>query len=749
GVFRTVVSYTPDSNWYGSTSAIYYELADATGAHSATAYVHITVNPVNDAPVGVDDSYTIDEDTSLLLPSPGVLANDYDVDGDAISLDFLTFPQHGGYTIGSNGLFNYYPAPDWYGTDSFTYRVYDGTAYSGVVTVTVTVEPVNDAPVAVDDNVVTDEDTPIIIDFMANDYDIDDTFDWAYVQWNPNEIDGELELVHNYEAEPGVFRTVLRYIPDPDWHGSSSSIIYGIQDSFGAQASAQIFITVNPVNDAPVAVDDYVVTDEDTPVLIDFMANDYDVDDAFDWSLIAYNMYDIHGEIDLLSDYEVEPGVFRDVLRYTPDPDWYGTTSTLHYRITDASGADSPFAYIHITVTPVNDGPVAVDDAYNTDEDVPLIVTTSGVIANDHDIDCDSLTAILVDTPLHGSVTLNADGSLNYVPDADWYGVDTLTYQVFDGTDYSNIAIVTITVNPVNDAPVAVDDTYTTYEDTILLSDLVTGVLTNDFDIDGDTLIAGLVSGPSHGILTLNPDGSFSYIPDANWFGVDEFVYEVSDGVLTDIATVTIIVHSVNDAPVANDDSYFIDEDTILQTVADTGVIILFSQDVIFGVLANDFDVDGDELIAILVTGPSHGSLILNADGSFTYTPNANWHGVDSFIYEALDGALTDTATVTITVNPVNDAPVAVDDAYTTDEDTVLLIDSVTGVLANDFDIDGDMLIAGLVSGPNHGILTLDPDGSFSYIPDANWYGVDSFVYEVSDGVLTDVATVTITRSFG
>ncbi|MHA1926905.1 MAG: Ig-like domain-containing protein, partial [Candidatus Thorarchaeota archaeon] len=540
GVFRTVISYTPDLNWYGSTSAIYYGLADASGAQSATAYVHITVNPVNDAPVGVDDSYTIDEDTSLILPAPGVLSNDYDVDGDAISLDFLTFPQHGGYVIGSNGLFNYHPNPDWYGTDSFTYRVFDGAAYSGVVTVTITVEPVNDAPVALDDNVVTDEDTPIIIDFMANDYDIDDTFDWTYVQWTPTEINGELELVHNYEAEPGVFRTALRYTPDPDWHGSSSSISYGIQDSFGAQASAQIFITVNPVNDAPVAVDDYVVTAEDTPVIIDFMANDYDVDDTFDWSLITYNIYDIHGEIDLLSDYEVEPGVFRDVLRYTPDPDWYGTTSTLQYRLTDASGADSAFAYIHITVTPVNDAPVAVDDAYTTDEDVPHIVAAPGVITNDYDIDYDSLTAVLVDAPLHGSIALNADGSLSYVPDADWQGVDSLTYQVFDGTEYSNIATVTITVNPVNDAPVAVDDVYTTDEDTILLRGLVTGVLANDFDIDGDALAAGLVSAPSHGTLTLNPDGSFSYIPDVNWFGMDSFVYEVSDGILSDTATVTI-----------------------------------------------------------------------------------------------------------------------------------------------------------------------------------------------------------------
>jgi hypothetical protein len=168
GIFRWVIRYTPDPDWHGTASAISYGIEDSGGLTSA-AQIFITVNPVNDAPVGVDDSYTIDEDTSLNLPAPGLLSNDYDVDGDSISLDFLTYPQHGWFVLGSTGYFNYNPFDDWYGTDSFTYRVYDGMAYSGVVTVTITVTSVNDPPVAVDDYIDIDEDTSVIIDFMAND----------------------------------------------------------------------------------------------------------------------------------------------------------------------------------------------------------------------------------------------------------------------------------------------------------------------------------------------------------------------------------------------------------------------------------------------------------------------------------------------------------------------------------------------------------------------------------------------------
>jgi VCBS repeat-containing protein len=189
-----------------------------------------------------------------------------------------------------------------------------------------------------------------------------------------------------------------------------------------------------------------------------------------------------------------------------------------------------------------------------------------------------------------------------------------------------------------------------------------------------------------------------------------------------------------NSAPVAMDDTYSVDEDAVLVIPAP-------------GVLSNDTDLDGDTLAAGIVTWPVHGNLILNGDGSFSYTPwGVDYNGTDTFTYATYDGtAWSNIATVTITVNPVNDAPVAVDDGYNATEDTTLSI-AAPGFLANDTDIDSATLTAVKVTDPTHGTLTLNGDGSFSYTPNADWYGSDSFTYKANDGALdSNIATVTVT----
>ena len=242
----------------------------------------------------------------------------------------------------------------------------------------------------------------------------------------------------------------------------------------------------------------------------------------------------------------------------------------------------------------------------------------------------------------------------------------------------------------VSNPPVAADDGFETDED-VTLSVPPAGVLANDFDADGDQLTALLVSGPANGAVTLNPDGSFSYQPTANWHGTDTFTYKANDGQAdSNVATVTITVTPVNDVPVAADDGFETAEDVTLSVP-------------LGGVLANDTDADGDQLTTLLVSGPANGAVSLNPDGSFSYTPTANCHGTDTFTYKANDGqADSNVATVTITVTPVNDVPVAADDEFETDEDVTLSVPPA-GVLANDIDADGDQLTALLVSGPATG----------------------------------------------
>ncbi|TLM66684.1 MAG: tandem-95 repeat protein, partial [Actinobacteria bacterium] len=416
---------------------------------------------------------------------------------------------------------------------------------------------------------------------------------------------------------------------------------------------------------------------------------------------------------------------------YVPDADYNGPDS-FTYHANDGA-ADSNVVTVDITVTPVNDAPVAAGDSYSTAEDTTLTVAAPGVLTNDTDIDGDPLDAVLDTDVSNGTLTLNADGSFTYVPDADWNGSDSFTYHASDGTADSNVVTVDITVTPVNDAPVAVADSYSTAEDTTLTV-AAPGVLTNDSDVDGDPLDAVLDTDVSNGTLVLNADGSFTYVPDADWNGSDSFTYHANDGTAdSNIVTVDITVTPVNDAPVATGDSYSTAEDTTLTVAAP-------------GVLGNDTDVDGDPLDAVLDTDVSNGTLTLNADGSFTYVPDADWNGTDSFTYHANDGtADSNVVTVDITVGPVNDAPVAVADSYSTAEDATLTV-AAPGVLVNDTDVDGDPLDAVLDTGVSNGTLTLNADGSFTYVPDADYNGPDSFTYHANDGTAdSNVVTVDIT----
>jgi VCBS repeat-containing protein len=199
--------------------------------------------------------------------------------------------------------------------------------------------------------------------------------------------------------------------------------------------------------------------------------------------------------------------------------------------------------------TTANQAPVANNDTYSTAEDAPLTVSAPGVLANDTDADGNPLTAAVGAAPAHGTLTLNANGSFAYTPDANFNGPDTFTYRASDGTAQSNTATVTINVSAGNDAPTAAADAYTTAEDGPL-NVAASGVLANDNDPDGDQLNAWVESGTSHGTLNLNANGAFTYTPDANYNGPDTFTYRASDGALTsNPATVTITVSAVNDAP--------------------------------------------------------------------------------------------------------------------------------------------------------------------------------------------------------
>ncbi|MCA9149304.1 MAG: tandem-95 repeat protein, partial [Planctomycetales bacterium] len=328
---------------------------------------------------------------------------------------------------------------------------------------------------------------------------------------------------------------------------------------------------------------------------------------------------------------------------YVPTASFSGTDS-FTYQATDGT-LTSNLATVTINVTGVNDPPVASADAYTAQEDTPLTIAASaGVLANDTDAEGATLTATLVASPTHGTISLSANGGFTYTPAAGYTGDDTFTYQAHDGTFSSSVMTVTITVAPVNDAPLAVNDSYTVVEDSVLTVAVADGVLKNDTDPDSTGLTAQVVNNPLHGTLSLQTDGSFVYTPTADYSGTDMFTYEAMDASSTsNTATVVLTVSPVNDAPVTTADAYAVRQGLTL-TVAATE-----------GLLANDSDVEGDALTAVLLQNVTHGTLTFKNDGSFTYVPEATYSGSDSFTYQVTDGAATSAETVvSIAVNTAN-----------------------------------------------------------------------------------------------
>ncbi len=601
------------------------------------------------------------------------------------TFDIVENGANGTATITGTTL-SYVPARDFFGTDEVKVRAKNENGVSPNATVTIEVTPVPDAPTASDDTAEGDEDNAIAIIPLDNDSDADgDTLSVTAVETPAHgtvviESDG-----------------TLTYTPDADYNGTDE-FGYTIADPSGLEATARITVTVHPVNDAPRMSGGDTTTAEETPVDIGaFLAAVDPEGDAITWSI---DQAPAHGTL---------VGTLPDV-DYVPATDYNGG-DTVVVRAEDGAGAFST-ATVTITITGVNDAPVAVDDSLTVNEDTPGNVVAA---ANDTDVDGDSLTVSSVGSPTNGSAVLEANGSITYTPDADYNGSDSFTYTVSDGNGGTDTGTVNVTINAVNDAPrfTAADSlpAPSTNEDTALgLQSWVTAI-----DVEGDTITYSVDQAPASGTLT-GTWPNVTYTPDADFNGSDTFIARAVDQHGAPATkSFTILVTAVNDNPVAVDDSLTIDED----------------QSGNLNPAGNDTDVDGDSLTVTSVSTPSKGTAVLEADGSVTYTPDADVNGSDSFTYTVSDGnGGSDTGTVNITINPVNDTPVLYPPVVTTSEDTPFAMGSALATFAHD--ADGDTLIWVKGSDPAHGIVTgTGPD--WTYTPSADFHGTDTFNIRVED----------------
>lgn len=516
---------------------------------------------------------------------------------------------------------------------------------------------------------------------------------------------------------------------------------YKVND--GVKDSNVAVVSVVIVKSAPIAADDAATTDEDVPVTVDVLANDSGNGHNLDTSSVALALPPARGTA------VVGPG---GSITYTPAANANGTDS-FTYSVKNDVGGTSNAARVTLTITPVNDFPIAADDNFAVLEDstTSLAVLTNNGNGVDSDPDGDALTISAVGTPSSGgNVGINgAQTALIYAPAADFFGTETFTYTVSDGHGGFDTAGVVVMVAPANDDPVARDDAFSVTEDsTTTLSVLADNGNGADFDIDGGAItIVGVSVTSQGGSLSLNAGNTaLIYTPIANFSGTETFTYTVGDGLGgTDTATVTVTVTPVNDPPVARDDNLTVAEDstTMLALLADNGD-------------GADTDIDGDTLVITGVGAASQGGAAqINGTGdAVMYTPAPDFFGVETFTYTVSDGqGGTDTALVTMTVTAINDAPIGRDDVF------VVAFDSSSNTLAvlsdngngADTDADNDTITVVSTSAPDHGgAVSPNPaQNALIYTPPAGFVGSETFTYTISDGHGgMDTAAVTVNTLF-
>ncbi|HIF9539632.1 TPA: Ig-like domain-containing protein, partial [Photobacterium damselae] len=668
--------YVPNTDFNGEDS--FTVVVDDGNGGTDTITVTVNVTPVNDAPVGEDVSAETQEETAVT----GQLTAT-DADGDNLTFKPGTNPENGSVTINSDGSWEYVPNTDFNGEDSFTVVVDDGNGGTDTITVTVNVTPVNDAPVGEDVSAETQEETAVTGQLTATDVDGDN------LTFKPGSNPENGSVTVNPDGS-------WEYVPNPDFNGEDSFTVV-VDDGNGGTDTITVTVNVTPVNDAPVGEDVSAETQEETAVTGQLTATDVDGDNL----TFKPGTNPENGSVTINSDGSWE---------YVPNPDFNGEDS-FTVVVDDGNGGTDTIT-VTVNVTPVNDAPVGEDISAETQEETAV---TGQLTATD--VDGDNLTFKPGTNPENGSVTINADGSWEYVPNTDFNGEDSFTVVVDDGNGGTDTITVTVNVTPVNDAPVGEDVSAETQEETA-----VTGQLTAT-DADGDNLTFKPGTNPENGSITINADGSWEYVPNPDFNGEDSFTVVVDDGNGgTDTITVTVNVTPTNDAPIGDDVSTETQEETAV-----TGQLTAT-------------DADGDNLTFKPGADPTNGSVTVNPDGSWEYVPNSDFNGEDSFTVVVDDGnGGTDTITVTVNVTPVNDAPVGENVTTETQEET-----AVTGQLIAT-DVDGDNLTFKPGTNPENGQVTVNADGSWEYVPNADFNGEDSFTVVVDDGNGgTDTITVTV-----
>ncbi|MEB2268338.1 tandem-95 repeat protein, partial [Priestia megaterium] len=664
---------------YNGVDSFSVVVSDGQGG-TAISTIMITILPVNDPPVGPD---VITVTTFEESPVTGQIVAT-DPEGDPLTYTLQDPPTNGTAVINQEGLFTYVPNENFAGNDTFTVRIADPTGQFIITNVFVVVIPVEKPPTVPNYSITTPENQSVTGQVVGSD---------------PN---GDL-LTYRLGTSPVNGSTIINidgsfiYLPNSNYVGPDLFTVI-VEDSTGLTAVSIVNVTVIDINDSPITSDVILQTIENVAINGQVFATDPD-DNLLTFSLSGTPF---NGTALVNPD-----GTFL----YTPNPNFIGLDS-FTVEVRDSRGASAQ-SLVTISVIRVNQPPIVVDLSLST---VQGQFVTGQVPA--FDPEGDPLVYGLNLAPFNGTAIINSDGTFTYTPNPSFVGTDS--FSVFARDPLGNQGFGTITVEVQSqDLPISAEGlTLTT-----LANQPVSGSIAT-VNPAGSPLTYAVAIPPSNGTVVLNQDGTLVYTPNPGFTGEDIF----------DI----VVIDSVGNQTIANAVVTVVVGDRI--SVVNSEITTLFNTPVSGQVSATN--LSGNQLFYALMSNPISGSVVVNPDGTFSYTPNTGFFGTDQFQVLVSD-VLGNTAVATISIitqGPVERAPVVANQALSTTEQQ-----PVTGSIAA-IDPQGETLTYTLLGGPVNGILSLNPDGNFTYTPNPGFIGVDSFTVSVQNvSGLNAATTVQIT----
>jgi len=722
---------------------------DQTPSLCTEVVVSITTIPMsnNNFTFANDDAANTLEDTPV---TGDLLANDTDPEGHTQNINPTPTqqPENGNVIINLDGTYTYTPNPDYFGIDQFRYLVCDNGTPSvcDEATVFLNITAVNDAPIALEDVNNTILNTPVEGNVLTNDLELEGN----KISLNPIPVlSPENGIVTLNQDGIYLYEPTVGFIGEDKFeYEICDDKIPAICDT--THVIIEVLVANPAINNPPNGVEDNVQTTLEVPISASLIINDSDIDG----DLLIINTTPIinglranssngrnntateNGSVNIEED-----GTFQ----YSPNSGFTGEDNFQYIICDDGTPVlcDTVLVTIDVIGNPFSENRIyATDDAGETWEDQAY---NGNLLANDHHPDGHPLSVNItpIELPANGMVTILSNGDYLYTPLMNYYGPDRFLYAVCDETDPTicDTATVYLTMLPIQDPPIAKNDINST-----LVNTPVSGlVLTNDKNPDGDGLIVNTtpITLPENGTVSLNSDGSYEYSPTVDFSGEDTFTYVVCDDQTPSLCDTAIVIINIidtnnpaNNPPIGIEDVNF-------------GLVNI---PLIGHLTVNDMDPDGDPFIITTtpISPPNNGTVVINPDGTYEYTPNTDFIGEDIFEYEICDlGSPVgcDTVKVTIELFPnVGNNLFANDDAVTGLEDTPIL----GMLLTNDFDPENDNILLNTSPKrlPLHGTVSLNDNGAFTYFPVKDYNGTDQFEYEICDDgnpIACDIATVYIT----